>query len=85
MARFLRGLKPSIAEKVDIQLYWSFEDVCKLSIKVEKYPKGKRQFGSSYIKPTASPKPYTPSKPEVTPKEVRSKDKGKTFIKEFPK
>ena len=42
MARFLRGLEPSIAEKVDIQPHWSFEDVCKRAIKVEKYSKGKR-------------------------------------------
>jgi len=42
MARFLIGLERSIAEKVDIQPYWSFEDVFKLAIKVEKYSKGKR-------------------------------------------
>jgi len=52
---------------------------------VEKYSMGKRQFGSTYIKPTAPPKPYTPSKPEMAPKEARSKDKGKAFVKEFPK
>jgi len=36
MARFLRGLDPAIAEKVDLQPFWSFEDLCKLAIKVEK-------------------------------------------------
>jgi len=56
----------------------------KLPIKV-KYSEGKRQFGSSFVKPTAPPNPYTPSKPEMTPKEVRSKDKAKAFVKEFPK
>jgi len=60
MARFLRGLEPSNTEKVDIQPYWSFEDVCKLAIKVEKYSKGKRLFSSSYTKPTAPPKPFVP-------------------------
>ena len=85
MARFLRGLKPSIAEKVDIQPYWSFEDVCKLAIKVEKYSKGKRLFGSSYTKPTAPPKPFVPLKLEVTPKEAENKDKGKAIVKEFPR
>jgi len=40
MAWFLRGLEASIAEKVDIQPYWSFEDVRKLAIRVEKYSKG---------------------------------------------
>jgi len=52
---------------------------------VEKYSKGKRLFGSSYTKCTAPPKLFVPSKPEVTPKESRSKDKGKAFVKEFSK
>jgi len=85
MARFLRGVEPSIAEKVDIQPYWSFEDVCKLAIKVEKYSKGNRLFGSPYTKPTAPPKSYIPSKPEMAPKEAGSKDKGKAIVKEFSK
>jgi len=55
MARFLSDLESSIAKKVDIQPCWSFEDVCKLAIKVEKYSKGKRLFGSSYTKSTAPP------------------------------
>ena len=75
MAQFLRGLEPSIAEKVDIQPYWSFEDVCKLAVKVEKYSKRKRLFGNSYTKPTAPLKLYTPSKPEFTPMEAGSLDK----------
>jgi len=31
IARFLAGLNPSIAEKVDLQPYWSFEEVCKVA------------------------------------------------------
>ena len=62
-----------------------FKDVCKLAIKVEKYCQGKRLFGSSYTKPTTLPKPFVPSRLEVTPKESESKDKGKPFVKEFPK
>jgi len=85
MPRFLRGLELSIVEKVDIQPYWSFEDVRKLTIKMEKYSKGKRLFGSSYTKPTAPPKPFISLKLEVAPKEAGSKDKGKAFVKEFPK
>jgi len=68
MVRFLKGLDPNIDEKVDIQPYWTFEDVCKLAIKVKKYSKNKRTFGSSYTKPTAPPKPYSTSKPNITPK-----------------
>ena len=65
MVRFLRDLEPSIAEKVVIQPYWSFEDVCKLAIKVEKYSKGKRVFKSSCSKHTVPPKPYVPSKNRI--------------------
>ena len=85
MAQSLRWLEPSIAKKVDIQPYWSFEDVCKLPIKVQNYSKGKRQIGSTYTKPTTPPKPYTPSKTEMALKETRSNDKGKCFVKEFSK
>ena len=42
MPRFIKGLDPGIAEKVDLQPYWSLEDLCKLAIKVENYSKGKR-------------------------------------------
>jgi len=35
----LRGLEPSIAEKVELQPYWTFEDVCKMAIKMEKNAK----------------------------------------------
>jgi len=84
MVRFLRVLEPSITEKLDIQLYWSFEDVSKLAIKLEIYSKGKRIFGSLYTKPTAPPKPFIPSKPKVTPKEAGREDNGKAFVKEFP-
>jgi len=56
MVRFLRGLEPSIAEKVDIQPYWSFEDVCKHPSRWRSIPKGKRPFGSSFVKPITLPK-----------------------------
>jgi len=77
MARFLRGLDPSIAEKVDLQPYWSFEDVCKLATKVEKYSKNKWNYAGSYPKPNVPPKVYSASKPKVSSKEDRSKDNGK--------
>ena len=85
MARFLRGLEPSIAEKVDIESYWSFEDVCKLAIKVEKHSKRKGLFDHPHTKPAAPLNPSTPSKPDPTPREAGGQDKGKVIIKEFPK
>jgi len=30
MLRFLRGLDPGISEKLELQTYWSFEEICKL-------------------------------------------------------
>jgi len=50
MVRFLWGLDPGVAEKVDIQSYLTFKDVCKLAIKVKKYSKNKGPFTSSYSK-----------------------------------
>jgi len=85
MARFLKGLDPGIAEKVDLQPHWSLEDLCKLAIKVEKYSKGKKTFGGSFVKPTTPFKPFTAHKPEVTPNESGNKDKGKAFVKEVPR
>jgi len=36
IARFIKGLSPSIAHKVELQPYLSFNDVCHLAIKIEK-------------------------------------------------
>jgi len=36
IARFIKGLSPSITNKVDLQLYFSFDDVFHLAVKVEK-------------------------------------------------
>ena len=84
MVRFVRGLEPSIAEVVDIQPYWSFKDVCKLAIKVEKNSKRKGLFDHYYTKPTAPLNPNIPPKSKPTPKEAGGRDKGKAIIKELP-
>ena len=52
---------------------------------MEKYSKGKRAFAGSFVKPIAPFKPLTSQKPEVTPRESGSKDKGKAFVKEVPR
>jgi len=36
VVRFIRGLAPNIANKIDLQPYLFFDDVCHLSIKVKK-------------------------------------------------
>jgi len=50
ISRFIKRLSPSIANKVDLQSYPSFEDVCSPTIKVEKQLKGRRSFNSSFTK-----------------------------------
>ena len=45
MARFLRGLDPAIAEKVDLQPFWSFEDLCKLATRLRNTPREKGYLG----------------------------------------
>jgi len=36
IARFMKGLSPSIASKVELQPHLSFDDMCHLAIKIEK-------------------------------------------------
>jgi len=60
MARFIKGLSPNIANKVDLQPYLSFDDVCHLALEVEKLLKGQKPFQT-----TSSIHPSRP--PRVTP------------------
>jgi len=85
MARFMRGLNPNIAENVELQPYWTFEDLCKLAIKVEKNSKSKISLSSSYSQPSTQTKPFAHPKPKTALKEDKRKDKGKGIVKEFPK
>ena len=49
LTRFIKGLSSSIANKVELQPYLSFNDLYHLAIKIEKQLKGRRPF------PTPSP------------------------------
>ncbi|XP_074315568.1 uncharacterized protein LOC141651769 [Silene latifolia] len=78
VARFIKGLTPAIATKVEIQNYDGFRDICRLALKFEKHDKARKPYAyskgqssgtSSYSRPA-------PSKPKETPKE-EPKDKGK--------
>ena len=53
MARFLRGLDPGIAEKVDLQPYWSLEDLCKLAIRWRSTPRVKTLLEAPLSNPLA--------------------------------
>jgi len=48
-SRFIKGLSPSIANKVDLQVCLPFDDVCHLAIKVEKQLKDRKSFQTSPI------------------------------------
>jgi len=48
MVRSIKGLDPSIAKKVELQPCWTFEDMCKLAIKVKKYSNHKGPFSGTY-------------------------------------
>jgi len=85
VARFLNGLNPLIARKVEIQTYFTLDDVCKLALKVEKRKKEKKVFSKPFTKDLASSRPQY--KPFSTPKpESSSKvDKGKAVALPSPK
>ncbi|KAJ9567692.1 hypothetical protein OSB04_003658, partial [Centaurea solstitialis] len=79
MARYVGGLNHEIAEKLELQPYWSFGEVCKLASKIEKRAKNKKAE-------KATPKPFSrynnsfqnPFYKENPPKgENPKQDKGK--------
>ena len=85
VVRFLKGLDQSIVGKVDLQAYWSFEDVCKLAIKVDKYSKNKKLYKSSYSHLNPLSKPCSTPKPETQTKGDFPRNKEKGVVREFPK
>nr|GFD19309.1 reverse transcriptase domain-containing protein [Tanacetum cinerariifolium] len=58
VARFLRVLKPEIARIVSLQPYWTYADVCKLALKVEKHIKAKNKGSISRFTPPTNRSPY---------------------------
>ncbi|XP_057249992.1 uncharacterized protein LOC130591095 [Beta vulgaris subsp. vulgaris] len=74
IARFIAGLDKRIAKKVDLQPYWSFEEVVQVALRAEKYVKAKKA-------PTFKPfvkqgdKPYGGAK----------KEEGSTSTSKFDK
>ncbi|GJW45533.1 reverse transcriptase domain-containing protein [Tanacetum coccineum] len=61
VTRFLGVLKPEIADIVSLQPYWTYTDVCKLALKVEKHIKAKSKgFTSRFTPPTRTAPPTAP-------------------------
>ncbi|XP_021755458.1 uncharacterized protein LOC110720719 [Chenopodium quinoa] len=91
VARFIARLNEDIAEKVEIQPYWNYDDVCKVSIRFEKQLKGKKgsytKGGSkTFEKPDSSKFNASNSstskqdKPKFEPnKKLEGEDKRKCF------
>nr|GEX47850.1 putative mitochondrial protein [Tanacetum cinerariifolium] len=65
VARFLGVLKPEIADIVSLQPYWTYTDICRLALKVEKHITAKSKgftshFTSCFTPPTRTVPPTTP-------------------------
>jgi len=85
VAWFLNGLNPLIARKVELQTYFTLDDIFKLALKVEKRRKEKGAFTKPFPKEQASSKspfkPFIHHKPEGT----SWVDKGKALTLPSPK
>nr|GEU78913.1 reverse transcriptase domain-containing protein [Tanacetum cinerariifolium] len=68
VAQFLGVLKPEIADIVSIQPYWTYTDVGRLALKVEKHIKAKNKGSTSHFTPpTRNAYPIAPkTAPKVT-------------------
>ncbi|XP_027348022.1 uncharacterized protein LOC113859448 [Abrus precatorius] len=68
IARFLGGLNPKISQLVQLQQYWTLDDVIKLAIRVEKQlPK------RSIFQPSSSRSPFTPCKAQPSQRTAPNK------------
>jgi len=67
IARFLKILNSAILERVELQPFWTFEDACKLAVKVEKQLKSRRPYSTTPSKPAVPVKSFNSYKPESTP------------------
>ncbi|XP_074289344.1 uncharacterized protein LOC141614497 [Silene latifolia] len=97
MARFMRGLNRPIANVVDMYPYVSFDDLCSLSLKVEKQQKTARtaSFGtksttwsknegtSKFGGSGSSSKPQLPPKPEAGSSHAKGKERDLSKIRCF--
>ena len=73
--RFLKGLNHTILDKVELQLFWTFEDACKLPVKVKKQLKSSKSHATILLKANVPFKPFNSYK-IGQPYKVDS-DKGK--------
>lgn len=82
IARYIRGMNSIVADKVDLQPYWSFEDVVKIAHKVEKQISGKKPLTKTFPK---SVRTSSSSNSEQQQKWEKDKAKDKEVSKEIHK
>ena len=86
ISRFIKGLSPSIANKVDLRTYLSYNDVCHLAIKVEKQFKDRKPVQTASIRPQGTLTGYSShNKFDTTPIPIKALNKGKGIASESPK
>jgi len=73
ITRFVNGSNPTILGRVELQPFWTFEDACKLAVKVEKQLKSRRNYLAALAKPTAPVKTFNSFRPNPHPKEKRER------------
>ncbi|XP_074297308.1 uncharacterized protein LOC141628014 [Silene latifolia] len=85
IARFIKGLSPSLAQRVEVQNFLDFNNVCKLALKFEKQDKGKKPLvardGSKGVNPFYKSSATSSSSKEA--KKEEPKDKGKGVATDF--
>ncbi|XP_074315385.1 uncharacterized protein LOC141651579 [Silene latifolia] len=78
-SRFIRGLNPSLAQRVEIQHYDNFDDACRLALKFEKQDKSKKSYTRDYAKNSSTyskPAATTSSSKETRQEDPKEKGKG---------
>ncbi|GKA38140.1 hypothetical protein Tco_0730691 [Tanacetum coccineum] len=68
VVQFLGVLKPEIADIVSLQPYWTYTDVCRLALKVEKQIKAKSKGSTSCSRFTPPTRTAPPTAPKTAPK-----------------
>ncbi|XP_074278573.1 uncharacterized protein LOC141602166 [Silene latifolia] len=84
IAQLIKGLSPSLAQRVEVQIFLDFNDVCKLALKFEKQDKGRKPLvardGSKGINPFYKSSARSFNKEA---KKEEHKDKGKGVATDF--
>ncbi|XP_074305230.1 uncharacterized protein LOC141640277 [Silene latifolia] len=85
IARFIKGLSPSLAQRVEVRNFLDFNDMCKLALKFEKQDKGKKPLvardGSKSVNPFYKSSATSSFNKEAKKEEL--KDKGKEVATDF--